>query len=257
MPWGTLVNSDDPHSDFVPMPSGRVRCTATSKQSGVRCARWAAQGKDKCVSHGGATPAVRIHGRASKYLRAAGFADAVEADSALDLTAELVLARGLLDKACQQLALIRSNGKYDEDERANLTNQCAAMMLKIADDVRKLAESSQKMKLQGDGMFSIDALKIVVLNLVEIVEEAVGDEAAKRVVARLRDRLPFPGDMDFLLRQRVEIAYEGEDRAVAVSDDPYLSTLPPSQQHLAGQIPGAGNGKAPGQDALGGGEGGP
>ena len=253
---GILTDPNDPESDFKVSKHGRSRCTAQSKQNKCRCKRWSVRGKDKCSWHGGRIPAIRTNGRASKYLLAAGFANAMEPDVALDLTAELGLARGLLDKACRQLADVQSNEDYSKDERANLTNTCAAMMMGIADQVRKLAESAQKIELQGHGLVRVDALKVVILNLVQIVEEVVGDQAAERIVAGLRDRLPFPGDMDFLLRQRLEIAYEGEDRAIEVSDDPYLPTLPTSQQHLASQIPGAGNGKAPGKDALGSREGG-
>ncbi len=60
---------------------GQPRCQAKSKQTGKQCRRQAADGREVCFIHGGATPRGPIlpqykHGRSSKYLPPGPIADA-------------------------------------------------------------------------------------------------------------------------------------------------------------------------------------
>ncbi len=67
-PTGPMLAKRTSFGDFSP-GSGRVRCSAMSKQSGKRCRKDAIGGELRCKTHGGIGPAIRKARRDAKFGR--------------------------------------------------------------------------------------------------------------------------------------------------------------------------------------------
>ncbi len=114
-----------------------VQCKATSKQSGQRCKRAAAKGREVCVIHGGKSPGAPIkHGRYSKYgseKLAAKIEDFKQGD-ALDLSDELATQRALLAEYMTRF------------ETMSMTRDDIGTIMGWFDSVGRMAERINKMR---------------------------------------------------------------------------------------------------------------
>lgn len=245
---GTLTDPNDPHSDFVVSCCGRVRCTSWTRQSNRRCKRFAIKGRTKCRFHGGMLPV----NKSNSYVKMAGL-EALETDDPLGLDHELELARVLLMETCDKMHRIQTGG-FEPDVQISLSAKCMAIMIPMVEQVRRLVESSAKVQLATGNMFSKDSAKFLVITLMEIVEDELGKDVAEKLINRLQGRLPIAGDVEYLARRRIEVVYPDGDDTAELSADPYLPLLPPSQEHLASEIPGATSRKKVGKDSLDGGK---
>lgn len=114
-------------------------------------------------------------------------------------------------------------------------------------------------KPPDDDTIDKDSISLFMFALINVLQEEIGDDKTQRIFERLEGELPCEEGQSYLVGHRLEISYKsnGTNGTVELSADPYLPTLPASQQHLASEIPGLSVRPSPGQDSLGGGNGGP
>ena len=114
-------------------------------------------------------------------------------------------------------------------------------------------------KHNDDDSVDKDSTNMFMFALINVLQEEIGDDKTQRIFERLEGELPCEEGQSYLVGHRLEISYKGNgtNGTTELSADPYLPTLPASQQHLASEIPGLGMRPSPGQDSLGGGNGGP
>ena len=192
------------------------------------------------------------NGRGSRYVELAGL-EKLETPEGHSLHEELGLARALLGTACDKMHQIQ-NGDFEDDTRISLMAKCMAVLMPLVDQVRRLAETDAKVQLNTGNMFSKDSAKLIIITVIEILEDELGVDVAERIIHRLKGSLPIAGDTEFLARRRVEVVYPEGDDSAELSPDPYLPSLPSSQGHLAGEIPGFAGRPETGKDALAGGK---
>lgn len=168
----------------APVPEGDNprRCKARLKGDPTqRCSRWAAPGKEYCTSH--APPDRTTHGLASQY-RVGLFEDLiakfddVPLDSVKDLTAELVLLRGLLAGLVETV-----KGGGSEDERTQALHTGADTIKGMVETIGKTAERMER--IEHGLKINLNARQVAALahQVVQIINQEVADPVVRQRIS--------------------------------------------------------------------------
>lgn len=172
---------------------GRVRCTATSRCTGVQCNNSALPGRDKCKIHGGGTNVK--HGRYSKYLKSTlktAIADAQQG-SAKDLNEELAVIRALLGRSLQTLEkYMVAVDEGDPNCRAGEMTLIGIVQTLVR-DVRSLAESITRIEQQD--AITPAQVEFVLVNILNILDQNLEKDTLMAVATQLQD-IPWPSGVE-------------------------------------------------------------
>lgn len=151
-----------------------TQCTATSKQSGERCKRAAADGSSKCYIHGGKTPRGADspnlkHGRYSAYLKDSlkSKLDDVQAGDPLDLLPELEVQRVLLSDYLSRFQVGGNPTNFDID-----------FMVKWSAEIGRTVERMVKMK--NETALTQAEVQFLAARIVELIGKYVVDPDKQR-----------------------------------------------------------------------------
>ena len=198
------------------------RCRATSKQSGDRCKRHAAKGRNVCSMHGGKSlrGLDSPHFKTGRYSRslpdrlAERYHEALADEGLMHLNDEIALIDSRLQDVLERLhtegegpgawqqaqdARQRLEQAIAQDDanatRAGLVmvgeaiasgrDECAAwgMILGLVEQRRKLVDTERRRLLDEDRVVTIDRLMILMAAVVDIVRRHVGSREARRAIS--------------------------------------------------------------------------
>lgn len=188
-----------------------AQCTAKSKQSGERCKRHAAPGRNVCVMHGGRTPRGADspsfrHGRYSKHLpsRLAATYEASLSDPALlELREEIALVDARIgellartDSAGSAERWQEARDGYEQFQRAYASGKLPAMkaalqalgesitrgqsdyaawdeIARALEQRRRLVESERRRAVEAQQMISAQQAMVLIAAILDVIRQSV------------------------------------------------------------------------------------